>query len=273
MNFIKTLPVSLPLIMGVLNVTPNSFSDGGKYRDPEVAALHAESMINDGADIIDIGGESTGPDSTNVSPSEEIKRVIPVLHALKKRPLARDVFISVDTYKSEVAQAALAEGVAMINDVTALRGDPKLAQVVARNNAYLVLMYAKDSTARTTRDTTSYKDIMKTIAEFLEKRIAVAVRAGVAKNKIFIDPGMGAFLSGDPQYSYEVLRRLPELKKLSCPILLGASRKSFLPGPMRERLIPGIIAHTVAVQNGASIIRVHDVAEHAVIKQMPLFQQ
>lgn len=271
MKFVSSLPTGHPLIMGVLNVTPNSFSDGGKYRDPEVAALHAESMINDGADIIDVGGESTGPDSTDVTPQEEIKRVIPVLQAIKNRPLDRAVFVSVDTYKSEVASAALKEGVGMINDVTALRGDPKLAEVVARHKAYLVLMYAKDSTARTTRDATSYKDVIKTILEFLDKRIALAVRAGMSREKIIVDPGMGAFVSGDPQYSYEVIRRLSELKKLGCPILLGASRKSFLPGPMKERLVPGIIAHTVAVQNGASIIRVHDVAEHAVIKKLPLF--
>ncbi len=263
-----------PLVMGILNVTPNSFSDAGKYRDPEVAALHAEAMINDGADIIDIGGESTGPDSTDVSVKEELNRVIPVLDALKKRlaqsPI-RDVLLSVDTYKSEVAQAALERGVAIINDVTALRGDSKLAKVVAEHNAYLVLMYAKDPSARTTREPVQYNDVIKTIYEFLEERIAIAVRSGVSREKIIIDPGMGAFISGDPQYSYEVLRRLPELKKLNCPILIGASRKSFLPGPMKERLIPTIIAHSVAVQNGASIVRVHDVAEHILLKRLPLF--
>lgn len=271
MEFTKILPVSQPLIMGVLNVTPNSFSDGGKYRDPEVAALHAEAMIKDGADIIDIGGESTGPDSTDVKPEEEIKRVIPVIKAIKNRPSLEghsDVFISVDTYKPEVAKAALSEGAGMINDVTALRSGSELASVVAQSNAFLVLMYAKDSTARTTREATQYKDVIKTIMEFLEKRIAVAVRAGVDRKKIIIDPGMGAFISGDPKYSYEVLRRLPELKKLNAPILIGASRKSFLPGPMRERLIPSVIAHTAAVQNGASIVRVHDVAEHALLKSM-----
>lgn len=260
-------------IMGILNVTPNSFSDAGKYRDPEVAALHAEAMFNEGAEIIDIGGESTGPDSTDVSVDEEIKRVIPVILAIQKRfkNSAKKPILSVDTYKSEVARAALELGVEMINDVTALRGDTGLAQVVAQYGAQLVLMYAKDSTPRTTREPVQYNDVMKTIAEFLEKRIEIALRAGVDRKKIIIDPGMGAFISGDPKYSFEVLRRLSELKKLGCPLLVGASRKSFLPGTLKERLIPTIIAHTIAIQNGASIIRVHDVADHRLLTQLPLF--
>ncbi len=259
-----------PLIMGILNVTPNSFSDAGKYRDPEVAALHAEALYNDGADYIDIGGESTGPDSTPVSVEEELKRVIPVILAIKKRfsGTQRMPILSVDTYKSEVARAALELGVQMINDVTGLRGDANMAKVIAEYDAQLVLMYSKDSTARTTREPVQYKDVMQTISNFLEERIAVAVQAGVDRKKIIIDPGMGAFISGDPQYSYEVLRRLGELKKLTCPILVGASRKSFLPGTVKERLIPSVIAHTIAVQNGAAYIRVHDVAEHALIKKM-----
>ncbi len=264
MKFTKTIKFGHPLVMGILNVTPNSFSDAGKYRDPEVAALHAEAMVNEGADIIDVGGESTGPDSTNVSVDEEINRVIPVLASLNKKKFSTSPIISVDTYKSKVARAALELGVGMINDVTALRGDSMLASVVAEYDAYLVLMYSKDSTARTTRDPVQYDDVIKVILEFLEERIAVAVHAGVMREKIIIDPGMGAFISGDPKYSFEVLRRLAELQKLNCPILVGASRKSFLPGTVKDRLIPTIIAHSIAIQNGASIIRVHDVADHVL---------
>lgn len=271
MKLTAQLPLVRPLIMGVLNVTPNSFSHDGTYRNPEVASLHAESMLHDGANIIDIGGESTGPNSVDVSFQEELARVMPVIRAIENRPSVSEnfsAFISVDTYKAEVAEAVLQEGVGMINDVTALRGDSRLAKVIAAAGAYLVLMYAKDPTARTTRTALQYTNVIKTIIEFLEKRIAIAVRSGIQREKIIIDPGMGAFISSDPRYSYEVLRRLPELKKLGQPILIGASRKSFLPGLMKERLIPTIIAHTIAIQNGASFVRVHDVKEHIFLQQM-----
>lgn len=263
-------------IMGVLNVTPDSFSDGGKFFDDGMldvatALFGARKMIFDGADIIDIGGESTGPGSGDVPVEEELRRVLPVIEAVAALPevASGKVVISVDTYKAEVARRAIHAGARMINDVTALRGDSEMASVVAHINANdaikIVLMYSKDPTARTTREPKQYKDVAAEILEFLEERIAYARAAGIKQEQIIIDPGMGAFVSGDPKYSYEILKRLQEFKKFGLPILIGASRKSFLPGALSERLKPTLEAHALAVKNGADIIRVHDVAEH---KQM-----
>ncbi len=249
------------MIMGVLNVTPDSFSDGGKFNSTAAAVRQARRMLKDGAKLIDVGGESTGPTSIDVSEAEELRRTIPIIKKLaqiKPKP-----YISIDTYKAEVARQAIAAGARMVNDVTALRGDLNIAEVIARSGVKVVLMYSKDPTARTTRTKKQYKDVIKTVKEFLLERVAYALSKGIKKEQIILDPGMGAFVSGDPQYSFEILRRLGELKKLGFPLLVGASRKGFLPGNVNERLVPTLLAHMVAAKNGADIIRVHDVVAHS----------
>lgn len=248
-----------PRIMGVLNVTPDSFSDGGKFFDHKKAAGQAFKMIKDGASIIDIGGESTGPGSKNVSAEEELRRVIPVIKAIRKRD--KKITISIDTYKAKVAKEALKAGANMVNDVTALRGDKKMAKLVAVKGVPVVLMYSKDKTPRTTRRVMQYEDVVEYIIGFLQERIEYAFKNGIKKDQIIIDPGMGAFVSGDPKYSFEILSRLDEFKSLGYPILVGPSRKSFIPGSIFDRLPGTIAASTIALQNGALILRVHDVSE------------
>lgn len=257
-------------IMGILNVTPDSFSDGGRFFSVQKAIAQALRMAKEGADIIDVGGESSGPGSLFVPQAKELRRVIPVIKKLaalfdKTRP--RPV-ISIDTYKAETARQAVAAGAGMINDVTALRGDPQMAKTVARLEVPVVLMYSKDSSARTTRAKKRYKNVVKTVFDFLKERVEFAQKAGIKKQNIIIDPGMGAFISAEPKYSYEILRRLREFKKLGCPVLIGVSRKSFLPGAVGERLIPTLLANFAAVQNGADIIRAHDVKEHKKLLDM-----
>ncbi len=267
-------------IMGIVNVTPNSFSDGGKFLDPAAAIAHARQLIEEGADIIDVGGESTGPGSVDVSVEEELRRVIPVIEGiaagLKTETTVRQagarylawggdksaragVIISVDTNKAEVARQAIAAGARMVNDVTALRGDSEMARAVAEAGVPVVLMYSKDATARTTRDPLHYDDVVKTVYDFLKARIDFALAAGIRRENIIIDPGMGAFVSGEPRYSYELLERLREFAPLGLPILVGVSRKSFLPGALNNRLEPGLAANELALKNGASFLRVHDV--------------
>lgn len=249
-------------IMGILNVTPDSFSDGGKFFNTKKAISCAKQMIQQGADIIDIGGESSGPGSSFVPLEEELRRVIPIISAIQKIATREEIIISIDTYKAEVARQAIQAGASMVNDITALRGDPEMASVIEKTGVKVVLMYSKDSSARTTRMKKHYRDVVKTIMKFLEQRIAYALKNGIKKKQIIIDPGMGAFVSVEPQYSYEILARLKEFKKIGLPILVGVSRKSFLPGAIKERLWPTLVANMAAILNGADIIRVHDIAEH-----------
>ncbi|MFH1720482.1 MAG: dihydropteroate synthase [Patescibacteria group bacterium] len=252
--------IEKPKIMGVLNVTPDSFSDGGKFLNPDnpdKAVAHAMKMIKEGADIIDIGGESTGPGSKNVSIKEELERVIPVIKAIRKKD--GEIAISIDTYKAKVAEEALKAGANMINDVTAMRSDSKMVDLVKKTGVPVCLMYSKDSTARTTKKNVKYDDVIQHIGRFLQKRIFLAENKGVKPEQIIIDPGMGVFVSGDPKYSFEILARLGEFKSLGYPILIGPSRKSFLGGKMRDRREGTLAASLVAMMNGASIIRVHDV--------------
>ena len=240
--------------MGILNITPDSFSDGGKYNSAQKALRRVRQLEKEGADIIDIGGESTGPGSKNVSLSEELKRVIPVVKLIRKHS---SIPISIDTYKAEVARQALEEGANMINDVTALRGDPRLATIIAHYKCPIILMYSKDKTARTSGKEVHYKDVMKTITTFFRKRLAYADRNGI-KN-IIIDPGMGQFISSMPKYSFEIIARLKELKSLQKKILIGISRKSFLGGKIEERDEISAALSAIAYINGASIIRTHNV--------------
>lgn len=247
-----------PLIMGILNLTPDSFSDGGKYTSSQKAIKRVQKMEKEGADIIDIGGESTGPGSKHISLKEELKRIIPVLKKIRKHT---NLPISIDTYKAEVARQALEEGADIVNDVTALRNDHKMSEIIAKHKCPIILMHSKDNTPRTTVKKKHYKDVIKTIKDFFKDRLKYAKQHGIKSDQIILDPGMGQFISAIPRYSYEIIASLKEFTTLGKPILVGISRKSFLGGPMGTRLEKGIIASAIAHLNGASIIRTHDVKE------------
>ena len=247
-------------IVGVLNLTPDSYFDGGKFVGINAAVRRAGEMLDEGADIIEVGGESTGPGSKDVSVDEELSRVIPVLSKLREAyPSAK---FSIDTYKASVAKEALVSGVCMVNDVTAGRGDSALFSLLAKSDVRIVLMYAKDMTPRTTKEPQDYDDVVATVGAFLSDRIAEAEKAGIARDRIIIDPGMGHFLSSKPEYSFEVIRRLREFTEIA-PVFISPSRKSFLAGPENlpasERLPGTIVASAMAARNGASYIRTHDV--------------
>lgn len=247
-------------LMGVLNVTPNSFSDGGRFKEQggvdDVVGVALEMLV-DGAEILDIGGESTGPGSTDVAVEEELARVIPVIERI--RAAAPDAVLSIDTWKSEVAEAALRAGANWVNDVTAGRGDERIFEVAARHGAPMVLMYSKQNSPRTDRELVQYEDVMKTVKDFLRARVAAARAAGV--KEIIIDPGMGAFVSGDPAYSFEIIERIEELRELGCPILVGTSRKGFL----GEDRLGMTLWTTLQLAGRVDYLRVHDVLENATV--------
>jgi dihydropteroate synthase len=244
--------------MGVVNTTPDSFSDGGRFDEGGDSVLDVVSqMILDGASIIDVGGESTGPGSKDVSLDEELGRVVPVIAAI--RSAHPEVLISVDTWKSEVADAAVKAGANMINDVTGGRGDQGIAKVAAAHNVPLVLMYSKDAGPRTSSEAVEYEDVMATIKSFLKERVDWARTQGV--DEIIIDPGMGAFLSTNPKYSWEVIDRIEELRELGCQILVGTSRKSFL----GEDRFGGTLLTTQMLRGRVDYLRVHDVYENATV--------
>ncbi len=249
------------LIMGILNVTPDSFSDGGRFLSVESALARARQLIREGADIIDIGGESTRPGAEPVPTEEELRRVIPVIRAIRQES---SVPISIDTYKAAVAQAALEAGANIINDISALRFDPQMARVVADARVPVVLMHML-GTPKTMQQNPVYTDVVREIKGFLAERIVFARAHGI--EKIIIDPGIG--FGKTVEHNVEILRRLSELKELGCPILIGTSRKSFIgklggteenPLPIPERLEGTIASNVIAVLNGAQIVRVHDVA-------------
>lgn len=247
--------------MGVVNVTPDSFSDGGRFSEGGESVLEVVSqMISDGAEVIDVGGESTGPGSSDVSLEEELSRVVSVIADIRKAN--PEVIISIDTWKSEVAEAAAKAGATMINDVTAGRGDARIAKVAVDHNLPLVLMYSKDDAPRTTGESVEYEDVIMTIKSFLKERVEWARGQGV-KN-IIIDPGMGAFLSANPKYSFEVMDRIEEFRELGCPILVGISRKSCL----GEDRLGGTLASTLALKGRVDYLRVHDVYENVTVQSI-----
>ena len=241
-------------IMGILNVTPDSFSDGGNYTNVEIAVKHAQEMIEEGADIIDIGGESTRPGHKFVSVEEEIKRITPVIKTLKK---SINIPISIDTYKSQVAEEALKLGVDMVNDVWGLAYDENMADVIGKYDASVCIMHNQEGTDYD-------KDIIDSIKEFLQSSIDKALKAGVKKEKIVLDPGIG--FGKTFEQNLEVLRRLNELKTLGYPILLGTSRKSVLGnivgGEPRERTQATVVTTVCGIRDGVEIVRVHDVKEN-----------
>jgi len=246
-----------PLIMGVLNVTPDSFSDGGHYLDPEIAVERAAAMVAEGAGIVDIGGESTRPGAVPVDPAEEVARVVPVVRLLRSR---LEVPVSIDTRRAEVARAALDAGADIVNDVSALR-DPAMARVVAESGAGLVLMHMRGTPA-TMQDDPVYDDVASDVARELGSRLAVAQAAGIALERVVVDPGIG--FGKTYSHNLELIARLDVLARLGRPILLGPSRKAFLGAllggaPAAERAVATAAACVVGWLNGARIFRVHDV--------------
>ncbi len=242
-----------PSVMGVLNVTPDSFSDGGVHLDPDVAAAAARRMVEDGAAIVDVGGESTRPGAGGVSVAEELARVIPVLERL-----GGEIPLSIDTTKAEVARTALEHGAILVNDVTALRGDPDLAGVIADAGAYLCLMHMQGE-PRTMQEAPRYTDVAAEVASFLEARLAFAVAAGIPEERICLDPGIG--FGKTVEHNLELVRRLDVLVALGRPVLVGYSRKSSLKKltGSGDLLGASIAAAVAAFERGASILRVHDV--------------
>jgi dihydropteroate synthase len=251
------------LVMGVLNITPDSFSDGGKFLDPKLAVKQSLAMQRDGADIIDIGAESTRPGSQGISAAEELRRLLPVMEALRGK---LKIPISVDTQKSAVAEIALGAGAQMLNDVSGLRSDPVLAKVAARYNAPLILMHMRGK-PRSMQKGPFARDVVKDVVGGLRRSIAIARKAGVATSQIVIDPGIG-FGKSFAQ-NYELLAKLPALAKLGFPILVGTSRKGFLgatlarngrSAPLNQRLWGTAATVAASILNGVHIVRVHDVA-------------
>jgi dihydropteroate synthase len=252
------------LVMGVLNVTPDSFSDGGKFFAEEQAMQHAVQMERAGADLLDVGGESTRPGSEEISIEEELRRVLPVLGGLRR---LLKIPISIDTQKAEVAEAALDAGAQIINDISGLRNDPRIAEVAARRRVPLILMHRRGE-PRTMQARPFARDVMKDVLQGLRRSVEAARKAGVAKSQIILDPGIG-FGKSFAQ-NYELLQKLPQLAKLGYPLLLGTSRKGFLgatlarggkPAPPEERIWGTAATVTASILNGAHIVRVHDVAE------------
>lgn len=247
------------LVMGILNVTPDSFSDGGVFYSPETAVKHAEMMETEGADIIDIGGESSRPGSGPIPDEAEASRVLPIIEKLAGRI---KIPISIDTYKSSVARLALEAGASIVNDITALTGDPDMASLVADFGVPVILMHKK-GTPKDMQVNPSYESLMFEIISFLADRIKTATDAGIAHDKIIIDPGIG--FGKTIAHNLEIIRRLKELKSLGKPILVGTSRKSFigkiLDLPVSDRIEGTGATVAMAIANGADIIRVHDVKE------------
>jgi dihydropteroate synthase len=242
------------LVMGILNLTPDSFSDGGLFNAGEAALAHAQAMVADGADIIDIGGESTRPGSTEVSAEEEQARVLPILAAVAARVAAP---ISIDTYKASTARAALAAGAGIVNDVWGLQHEPEIAHVAAEAGAPVIIMHNRSAVDASL-------DIIDAFRAFFERSLAIARQAGIPDRHVILDPGIGFGKSREQNLA--ALRRLPELKALGFPVLVGTSRKSLIGSVVdrapRERLAGTIASNVVAVMKGADIVRVHDVREH-----------
>jgi dihydropteroate synthase len=247
-----------PSVMGVLNVTPNSFSDGGRFVDPSDAIVHGHRLFDEGAALVDIGGESTRPGAAPVSSHEELERVEPVLEGLRGLPL------SIDTSKAEVARRALRLGVEFVNDVTALRGDPGMAEVVADGDAFVCLMHMQGE-PRTMQVAPQYDDVVSDVLGFLDERIAFAVENGIQEERICVDPGIGFGKTLDQ--NLELLRRLGEFCVLGRPVLVGVSRKSALGKVLGDAsartggLAASLAAAVAAYARGASMIRAHDVRE------------
>jgi dihydropteroate synthase len=256
----KSLAFTRPLIMGVLNVTPDSFSDGGKFIDPAKAVAQARAMVAEGADIIDIGGESTRPGADPVWEGEEANRVVPVIEALREDGIP----LSIDTRHSTVMEKAVEAGAHIINDVTALTYDPESLQVAAASDVPVILMHSQGE-PKTMQDNPEYKNTLLDVYDYLAERIDACVAAGIDRARLVVDPGIG-FGKRMVQDNMALINNLALLHTLGCPILFGASRKSFIGAVSGEedpaKRLPGsLVAAMKAVEQGAQIVRVHDVAE------------
>ena len=257
-NEVVILPIGeRPLVTGILNVTPDSFSDGGKFDNVDKAVKQALLMTSQGADIIDIGGESTRPGARLVSADVELERVLPVIESLRGKT---DVPISIDTMKSEVAREACRAGATIINDVSGLQNDEGIAEVAREYSTYLVLMHMR-KTPETMQIEIHYDDLIGEISDFLYGAVNKAIKIGVSREKIIIDPGIG--FGKTVEHNFSILKNIPAFKSLGFPVMIGVSRKSFigktLDLPVDERLEGSLAAALYAVLNGVSIIRVHDV--------------
>jgi dihydropteroate synthase len=247
-------------VMGVVNVTPDSFSDGGDYLDPDKAVSHGIQLVDEGASILDIGGESTRPGAVPVHADEELRRVLPVIGPLAvARPTAQ---ISIDTCKAVVAQEAITGGATLVNDVTALRGDPKMTELVSSTGCECCLMHMRGE-PRTMQENPRYDDVVSEVKAFLEERLAFAIASGIAESKVLLDPGIG--FGKTAEHNLELLRRLDELVAIGRPVVVGVSRKSFI-GHLtgrddpKERVFGTVALNVLAYERGARIFRVHDVA-------------
>lgn len=244
-------------VMAILNVTPDSFSDGGQYLDVQQALNHAKLMVAEGATLVDIGGESSRPGASPVSTTEELDRVLPVIRAVAE---ALDVVISIDTSKAEVAEKALAAGAHIVNDITALRGDPEMVSIVAEMGAGLILMHIK-GTPRTMQRAPQYEDVVHEVCTSLRESVEYAETQGVDAEKIIVDPGIG--FGKTTEHNIELLKRLSEFRSLNKPLLIGTSRKSFIGNilglPVTERVEGTVATVCWAIAHGADIVRVHDV--------------
>ena len=261
----KSLRLDSPRLMGILNITPDSFSDGSLFFKMDTAIAQASKMIADGADWLDIGGESSGPDSTEITQDEELHRVIPLIKKIRE---VSEIWISVDTWKSEVARKSLEAGADAVNDVTALRGDTEMVKVIAEYKVPVILMFSKDRSARTSRQDSDYVDVVGTLKSFFSERLKFADSNGIDKSQIVLDPGMGFFISGKAKYSFEVIQRISELHEFELPLLLGPSRKSFLAGVTKgrslnfsERDIPCATVSSIALWQGVTLLRLHEVEQ------------
>jgi dihydropteroate synthase len=257
-----TPAVGLPLIMGVVNVTPDSFSDGGLFLDADAAVEHGLRLVDEGADILDVGGESTRPGAEPVGEEEERERVLPVVERLARDAGAR---LSIDTTKLAVARAALDAGATLVNDVSAFRFDPGMAALVAETGAGCCLMHMLGE-PRTMQEDPRYDDVVSDVKAFLEERLAFAVSEGIDEERVWLDPGIG--FGKTVEHNLELLRRLDEIVAIGRPVVVGTSRKSFLGklvgGRDEHQRLPGTIATNVlALERGASVFRVHDVAQNA----------
>ncbi len=248
------------LVMGIINVTPDSFSDGGKYVKIKNAINHAKKMVDDGADIIDVGGESTRPGAEEVSSSEELRRVIPVVESIRLN--FPDILISIDTTKSVVAQKAIKAGADIINDVSGLNSDTKMVEVVANLKVPIIIMHMKGN-PKNMQTNPKYKNLIGEITSFFEEKIKIATELGISRNLILIDPGIG--FGKKIIHNFEIISKLKEFSKLNLPIMIGPSRKSFIGKtlnlPVESRIEGTSATITASILNGANIVRVHDVLE------------
>ena len=249
-------PDGRPAVMGILNATPDSFSDGGRFRTPAALVDHAADLVAGGADVLDVGGESTRPGALPVSAREELDRVVPAVEQLRRR---FDCPVSVDTTKPEVARAAVAAGAAIVNDITGL-ADPEMVAIAAASDLGVVIMHIQGTPA-TMQDRPTYEDVVGEVRDHLARRVELALRAGIAPERVAVDPGIG--FGKTFEHNIALLRHLGDLEAIGCPILVGTSRKGFLGmitgRPIADRQAASVASALAAAARGASILRVHDV--------------